>query len=618
MITMWRNALSQRDREDGFSLVELIVAMIVIAVVLMLLIGVQISSIATVTEARKLQQATALANESMEQMRAMPWQVLSKGMYSNFLVASGGDDLVSGEYLQLDGAPMRILIAPSENDQDLSEPWLPLFDDEGKHKQIRQDPSLAGVDFTVKAYVIEGIDSAETGTLGIAVVVEWIDKNGEIRSTFVRSTVHQSGCGAPGTTPFLASCQDFYEANSGSGSIVLGLSATTAADVDPASVPLTDPSPHNVFGVTVNGASAASALKSQQVNLVDGFLQYGGHQADDDDIESLPLVLRGGEIHQLRASDDATNEGGWVANPADLNVSQSSTIESQSTVAYPSAPSGEPRFRIRSDYARPGTVKASTLGGCATGIPADQPCSIADLRNNSDPDAGSPYMVMDMAGELFRLARPMVEIGGSSSTDDAWTARFASAPGTAERGCETLVGSGCISAGSARTIAELHVGEIVGTDWDGDATDGVVILRGGGSCSNYSDSVMVQRGPGQLVAAPVLNRCGTVRYWTDSGYSDYALSDTSNETLNTEPVTWTDGTYTVTATAQVRIVPGYQEVTGSDDCATTSCSVSASAGSITIETEYTLEWGSHSHVLTATADIKSPTARASYTAGVGE
>ncbi len=49
------------DRDPGFSLVELIVAMMVIAVAILVLIAVQIRAAVAVTEARKIQQATAFA-----------------------------------------------------------------------------------------------------------------------------------------------------------------------------------------------------------------------------------------------------------------------------------------------------------------------------------------------------------------------------------------------------------------------------------------------------------------------------------------------------------------------------------------------------------------------------
>jgi prepilin-type N-terminal cleavage/methylation domain-containing protein len=603
-----RNVLNQR--EEGFSLVELVVAMVVIAVVLMLLIGVQISAIVTVTEARKLQQATALANEALEQMRAMPWQVLSKGMYSGFLAASGGDPLVTGEYLQVDGSPIRILIAPASNDQDLTQPWQPLFDSTGSHTQVRQDPSLTGVDFTIKAYVTEGVDSATSGTLGVAVVVEWTGRDGATARTFVRSTVHQSGCGNPSTQPFLASCQDYFEGSAGTGTITMGLWATSTDESAPVTdtYPLTTPDPHSVYRATVTTASAAVAINSQQVSTGDAFLQYGGHQTDDDDIATDPINLEGFVFRDIRT--------------ASQSVTQASSAEDETTVSYSGAPSGNPQFRIRSDYARHGDSLVDMGGSCLlVGIPVGQPCATSSLDHESTALTGSGYIVMNYGGEIFRLSRPMVENYPGSNEGEAWTARFIDAPGSADRGCETLTGSGCVAAGASRTISELRIGDIRDTTWAGSAApDGLVVIGGNssGGCSEYRDEVRVERGPGQVGVNPFFDRCGTVNYWTSAGYVPYYLAEGSNDTLTTDTVSWTNGSYSISAISQVRVLPSSFEPNGSTDCAATSCSVTASAGSITIVTDYVLSWGTHEHALVSTTDITPTTAQASYTAGVGD
>lgn len=627
MTAIWREALSQRDREGGFSLVELIVAMVVIAIVLMLLIGVQISAISTVTEARKLQQATALANEALEQMRAMPWQVLSKGMASNFMTASGGDDLVTGEYLQVDGAPIRLLIAPASNDQDwLTGPErLPLFNYQGSHIQYREDPSLTGVVFTIKAYVTEGIESSSSGTLGIAVVVEWPGAGGEVGRTLVRSTVHQSGCGDTATQPFLASCQDNYEANAGTGEIVITTWAPSSVDTDPIGTlyPLTHPEVHSVYRTTVSTAGVASAIESQQVTTSRATVQFGGHQTDDNDPATDYLAKRGYTSHEIRATNDPVNPG---ALPTDdtMNPLQGASAESETTISYPSGFAGRPSFRIRSDYARAGSGRVDMAGGCETGIGTiepNQPCGVAKLDHEGVANLGSGYTVMNYAGEIIRLARPMTEQANGNSVEHAWTARFVTEAGDATLGCETLVGSGCVAAGAQRTISDVRIANIrEDQPWDDSAApQGLVIVQGRpGYCATYSDSVRVQRGPGQVAGATDLERCGVVRYWTATGYADFVLDWDSIATLTTPVVSYTSGIYTITAESQVSVVPGYEAFEGSPDCAATSCSVTASPGSIIIATDYVLSWDSTTHGVRTVVEITPPTARASFTAGIGD
>jgi len=66
--------------DGGFSLVEVIVAMVVIAVGLLGLMAVQVRSLSTVALAKERQTATGLASRAMEQLRAVPYTVLQGGV----------------------------------------------------------------------------------------------------------------------------------------------------------------------------------------------------------------------------------------------------------------------------------------------------------------------------------------------------------------------------------------------------------------------------------------------------------------------------------------------------------------------------------------------------------
>src|SRR5665648_1192881 len=71
-----------RPDDEGFTLVELIVAMFVIAIILTSLAMVQTRAMVTIAQAKERQQATALANQTLEQLRALPWDTLKKGPVS--------------------------------------------------------------------------------------------------------------------------------------------------------------------------------------------------------------------------------------------------------------------------------------------------------------------------------------------------------------------------------------------------------------------------------------------------------------------------------------------------------------------------------------------------------
>ena len=67
-------------REDGFSLVELTVATGVILTAVVMLGGVMTTGIKATGISRERQSATGLANQTMEQIRALPFDTMARGL----------------------------------------------------------------------------------------------------------------------------------------------------------------------------------------------------------------------------------------------------------------------------------------------------------------------------------------------------------------------------------------------------------------------------------------------------------------------------------------------------------------------------------------------------------
>jgi prepilin-type N-terminal cleavage/methylation domain-containing protein len=75
--------------ESGFTLIELVVAMLVMLIMLTATLGFFVSSLKTVTLAKQRQTATALATQVLEQIRALPYDQVAKGIDSNDIVLAG-------------------------------------------------------------------------------------------------------------------------------------------------------------------------------------------------------------------------------------------------------------------------------------------------------------------------------------------------------------------------------------------------------------------------------------------------------------------------------------------------------------------------------------------------
>lgn len=618
---MDRQRRLSRHRDEGFTMVELVVAMVVIAITLMMLAMVQLTAVESISESGRRQQATALGNEAIEGMRAIPWNVLSKGMASQYLTASGGDSYVNSGNLVVDGKTVPLVVAPSSQNQDLGNPWPPLFSTSGSHKTVRLDAE-GQRSYTIRAYVVQGI-SGSTSSLGLAVIVEWPNSDGGTSHTTVWSSAYRgSGCGNLDTQPYLGACQALFEASSTSGQIVSEVTATTLPNgTDPIfTLPILGPDATNdVYSLTMRTAGVAARASGQQVVVTHGFAQYGGTSFDDADDATQPGNEgweNGFALYELAASDDISSPD-YPANPTNLSVTPAGTSEQE---RYITDSSNSPiEIWAYSDHRRPATIDASVTLGCVTGIPANQPCAKSTMSNYADLSGGSGYVLMEIDNTIFRLSRRLSESGNNN--ENAWVGRFVTSAGTASAvGCSTLTAEGCISAGAERTMAQLNLGTVVtgSSSWGGQAAQGLVIVEGKSGCPStvgLYESILVQRGASQKTTTATAVRCGQIRYWNGTAYTTLAIDKNTETTVSTPEVVWTSNQYTVTADATVIVHKAAEVPAGPADCAADACIISADAGVIAIHVTYVITWSGASgqtYVLDSVTVVNPPQATASY------
>lgn len=622
-----RRRLSQRD--NGFTLVELVVAMVIIAGVLLMLIAVQIQAASTIVEARKREQATAVANEAMEQMRAIPWAYLSKGLYNGFTVPAGGDPHVTGMTLNLPSGNRTLIMAPLSNNQDTTNPRPPLFHSNGSNKTVVTDAAVTNTEYTVRAYVMQP-SAGGINTVDLAVIVEWTDANGDTPITVVESTAYRgTGCGDDTTSPYLTACQAYFDASSSSGQLTTSIRATTYPDnVNPTSeVNLLHPTSDEFHSLIMRSASAAATLQSQQVTNMTAAAQFGGTSKNDDDPSTEPVEegwTRGFVISRISATDDVAQSN----TPLHVGTTDLTQGVSAEGAWYMSASGTGIDFTSRSDFYRPASAMASSSASCRTGIPPGQSCAAVEIGNRASIEEGSGYILMTVDGTIFRLSRRLAEpasvvnnnMGGLQNNDQAWVARYTSSPSSnAGVGCTpTITGPGCVAAGATRTMARLSIGTVaVGGSWEGGAApDGLVVVEGAAGCTTgFHETVMAQRGTSQKGTDPSTSRCGQVRWWTGGAYSTATIGNTGAGPYSTTPVTWTNGNYTVTATATIGLSGASMTETGDDpNCADDACAVSASTGAITIVVTYAIQAPdpNNNYAVISVTDIEGPSANIAY------
>jgi prepilin-type N-terminal cleavage/methylation domain-containing protein len=607
----YRLHLSQRDQ--GFTLVELVVAMMIMAVILFLLIGIQIQAATTIKDAKMRQQATALANESLEQMRAIPWLVLKRGMYSNFDAVSGNDPYVTGSTLTVAGQTFTLRVAPAgAGDQQLTpQAWPPLFDTTGSHKRVRPDPALTGTMFTVRSYVTTPLDNSPDA-VGLAVVVTWQDTRGVTRETVVSAPSFAAlACSTdPNRSPFAGACQARLTAGSSTGSVSSNIAAWNTDTNAPAGVPVIPGT--DVYSFSVSTASVGATSVSEQTTFVTGSIRYGNAVARGNPNDTFPSENSNTLGHfDLGASNDPLVPGAPPKNPAPLDINPVANEEPFLVMNN----GGSPELRGRSDFRRPGDALVSATVSCRTGIPAGQPCAYATLGNRT-PDTNfeaSSNFFLQFESDLIRLMRRLNESGGN--TDAAWAGRFTSAAGTAAVGCTVLTGPGCVSAGAERNLGTIAFGTIfAATTWSGGNTDVVRV-------ENYQDSVRVERGHNgtQKNSPAVVTRSGTLRYWNGSSMATLNITPDTNTTVSLGTGTWTsnNGNHSMELVGgQVQITPAERPAVSNPDanCITAECQVFASSGTIVVSMEIIIRTPSYptGYAIMVTSVINPVSASAVY------
>ncbi|WP_136520039.1 MULTISPECIES: prepilin-type N-terminal cleavage/methylation domain-containing protein [Cellulomonas] len=582
------------DHDDGFTLMELLVAMMVITVVLLGLMVVQTSAMVTTAQTKQRTQGTAVANQTMEQLRALPWLVLSKGLHAGFATATGGDPNVAGGRLRPAASPT--IDEPLVTDSTQAVDKAPLSGTGGSNRITTTDPAIPGVEFTSRSYVTR---SAGTGddVLTLTVITSWrTNDSATEKSVVVRSEAYApaGGCGDPANQPFLGACQALLSASGGS---VAPATTVTPATFDPADPPLPPDAPilpGTTWSVgSTTGGQIGVGITSQQSTAVDSSVLHGGVQLTPGDPAGTPTTTGGSKV-QNAASDDVGSSGAAPANPP----VQSGT-GSASHLAI-DAPPVELRLATRSGVS--GTARASMSSSCASGIPAGQGCGSAGTSGGA---AGASTLSVPSA--TFGLA---TLAGGGTS--EAYAARFTSAVGTTATGCTVLSGAGCIAAGSTRTLGDATFA--TGPWAGGAAPSGLVRVTG------YQDRVMVQRGQEQRTVDATITRSATVQVWNGTGYTPVAVDKLTNQTVTGAAVSWTGGGHTVTAVPVVTVTPGMAIAAAPDPllCGAEGCSIDADTGTVSVSVTWRVSNASGlRQAFTVATNLGTSRADASFKAAPG-
>lgn len=597
MISRFRR---RQNAEEGFTLVELTVAMVVTMLVLTSLIIVFLGSIRGVALAKQRQAATGLATGTMEQFRALDYGTLSAGLYCSDL-AGDANVTVSGTC----GGGGTATLAPagsSINETVKVQTGTPPAGGVAPIYPHVATKTIENVTYTTKAYVT--VSPTTPAAFNLTVLVTWTSSvtKGVTKTVTERSTEFSpSRCLSSATHPYSGACQAAFNADAGFASAVISISDGNGGS--------------NIQGF--DGAkqlqlalgSLSATLGVEQVSKLTGKLQTTSAAAATDS----GTTTSGGVVGTVAADSDPSSVTSGAPQTASVSQSGVSTVSLSGDAGVLSAvPLSGGTGNLDAEVSSTGTSCQDASGGTINA--SQRPCTWG--KRQSSGTAGKMNLQLPNGAPNFNVVTVQPDPVAARAT----VAVVPSAGGTA---CPTASGAGCVTAQSSRSLGAMSLGglpsgsgsDIVPANWGGSllSLSGVVE-------SAYSDS-----GIGARAAPQFTRSAGTLNYYdsTTSSVKSLNLASLASDTqVTVAPVTATyfGGGHTTQIVMSATFTAGrssFSSVTAPDStCKTQACSKSASPPSTLVaKIFYTISLdGVQTTSFAVNVDLGACVANTSYTA----
>jgi type II secretory pathway pseudopilin PulG len=467
--------------DEGFTLIELSVAMFVTLLVVSSLAAAFLGSIKGISLSKQRQAATGIATATMEQFRAIDYATLSSGMSCSDLsgdtrvtLSGGCSSGVTGTFAPGFGGISEPVVLSTSGPS--AAPLNP-------HKSTKQ---VENVTYTIASYVTRPAANAQS--FNLTVIVTWKSVASKVTTQVVQRSVafSPSRCLSSATHPFAGACQAEFNGDAGLSkagitvvnatdgtSLLPGLGATTKLDLD--------------------WLNLSTTLNAEQITTLSGLLGVTGVT------RSGLTGLTGGGSTTTSADTDPASASGGVAT---------ATISQTSTSALSATGTGGTLYLspTTSDSGALDTRASSSATSCydatntilnANGLP----CSWGNLQ--SAGTAASLYLQLPNGAPDWTLA----SWAGSSSPARTVVSRVGASGGTA---CPSTVSPGCVTSQVSRSLGSVSLGSLPsagGGDSPPTGWSGALI-----SVAGLQESAYAEAGPGHR--NPTFTRsAGTVSYY---------------------------------------------------------------------------------------------------------
>lgn len=484
-----------RGTEDGFTLVEVIVAMFIVVLIMTALLGALVSSLETVSQARHRQTATALATQALERLRALP--------YNQVTQPDGSAPEAGLQYAVVNGTgydfePVGLIPGVDEPlvVNQLSARW--------------EDQSVGEVTYRIQTYVTRPAATAGgSQTFNLFAVVSWTSATDQgTRRVVERSTTFSpSGCLSTAQSPFAAPCQSYVTAQAGQS--LGGVTITNEADAK-AMIPGFEDT--RLFELTLS-ANSTSLLVEQTATANAGATTSGVRRVGATEAEN-------GSASAAVSVDSDPSSTPDQEETATASGHSSSALQATGTAGrLVGRAAGSDGGEVRAAINGSSTYCLTTSGaGFATGAAgALHPCASSRVQ----PGSTASSIVFEPEGTLGfgSLTVPMVSIGNTGTSFRSVSAQL-TAPSTT--GCTNGIGAGTLGCGyaeSSRSLGAVAVGSSTGAS----ATpSGWVSGKPIWQITGLAETLRTEEGSGARV--PAYSRSGQLEVWDGTAFRTIDLS----------------------------------------------------------------------------------------------
>jgi len=477
-------------RQDGFTLLETVVALGVILAAMLTLAYTANVGFSDAAYSRQRQTASGLANQTIEQIRALPFDTLKQGLSNFDNLASDPNIVVSGPDYLFTG------VTPNEKIPHGDIPLVPGVVPLVPHIQ-NQNAGTAAT-YKVSAYVTYFENDLTSNTFRVSVIVTWTNSARKALARVEAQSIFfsGSGCLSTSTHPFAAPCQPFLFASSAGEEGDISISG-------------------NVDDLTIDGADlrpggVTSNMQIEQISAVQGTSETSGVSLA---VNGQPRSDSGNQGVTSGADNDPAPPNAdfnTASTPAQGSNSLSANAGSGSTISVTTS-AGDTGSTTSTSSA-----SASPPHPCNDSIGVPQldtlPCGASVARQG-----GSEFATLELWGPANRLgAVTLASVEASPADLYAFTNRagapeFPYCPGTS--------GEGCVHADVTRSwgtvllggLPDNFAGPSVPPGWTG------YLLTG----SNMQATASAEAGLG--TAPPTLTVQGTISYYNGLGYTPLPL-----------------------------------------------------------------------------------------------